>query len=79
MIANVRKKTGQFQCFFHDIIDYNEFTHLPSNVAIPQTGDLTDTRAIKHELSRKTNAEDDQRRQLAVAAHVLFTNDEKII
>lgn len=65
--------------FFHDIIDYNKFTHLPSKVAIPQTGDLTDTRAIKHESSRKTNVEDDQCRQLAVPAHVQFTNDEKII
>lgn len=51
-------------------------THLAFVVAIPQTQDLTDTRVIKHDFSRKTNIEDNYCRQLALLACVVF-NDEK--
>lgn len=39
-----------------------------AKVAIPQTQDLRDTCAIKRDLRRRANTEDDQRRQLASLA-----------
>lgn len=46
-------------------------------MAIPQTQDLTDTRAIRCDFGRKPKIEDDKHRQPAAGACVVFNKDEK--
>lgn len=46
-------------------------------VATPQKQGLTDTRVLKRDFSRKTNAWPSQRRLLAAPACVAFNTDEK--
>lgn len=80
-------ETNDMRTISTSIWQYNPWNaivdHIPavcsndSKVAIPQTQDLTDTQVIKFDFSRKANIVDDQRRQLAVMAYVVFNNDER--